>query len=228
MAQLFHPAANTLAKGSIFAIVFGSAALGWVLWDIEQSPYVTLAGQVRAQPIPFSHEHHVRGLGIDCRYCHSSVEDSSFAGLPPTKTCMTCHSVIWTNAEYLEKVRQSWRNNEPIVWQRVHNLPGYVYFNHSIHVNKGIGCVSCHGRVDQMPIMYEESSLQMEWCLSCHRNVERFIRPRDQVFNLDYDVSNTPDPRYPKETQEQRGQRLMKEYHVLPTQQMQNCWTCHR
>ena len=176
----FDPSANTNAKGSLVGSVFGVAGVALVYWFIETSPYVTLAGQVRQQPIPFSHAHHVGGLGIDCRYCHTSVEDSSFAGIPPTKTCMTCHSVIWNNAEMLDPVRQSWRNNQPISWQRVHNLPRYVYFDHSIHINKGIGCATCHGQVDEMPLMYQKGSLQMAWCLDCHRQPERFIRPREE------------------------------------------------
>ncbi|HEY2585387.1 MAG TPA: cytochrome c3 family protein [Tepidisphaeraceae bacterium] len=226
MAQLFSPSANTIAKGSLFAGLFGVATVGLVYWFIETSPYVTWAGIARDQPIPFSHEHHVGGLGIDCRYCHTSVEDSNFAGLPPTKTCMTCHSVIWNNAEMLEPVRRSWRENEPIVWQRVHNLPGYVYFNHSIHVNKGIGCATCHGDVDRMPLMYQNGSLQMAWCLDCHRQPQRFIRPRDEIFNLHYDPAH--DPKRPGETQATLGPKLVKEYHILPSQQMEDCFTCHR
>jgi len=226
MAQLFHPSANTIAKGSLFAAVFLAAATGWVYWYIESSPYVTWAGEVRDQPIPFSHEHHVGGLGIDCRYCHTSVEDSGFAGLPPTKTCMTCHSVLWTNAEMLQPVRSSWTDAEPIKWQRVHNLPDYVYFNHSIHVNKGIGCVTCHGDVDRMPLMYQNGTLQMAWCLNCHRRVEDFIRPREQVFNLHYDP--TTDPDHPGETQMSLGRKLVREYHILPKQQLEDCFTCHR
>ena len=226
MAQLFHPSANTVAKASIFATVFTIAGVGLIYWYIETSPYVTWAGVVRDQPIPFSHEHHVGGLGIDCRYCHSLVEDSGFAGLPPTKTCMTCHSVLWTNAEMLQPVRSSWANAQPIVWQRVHNLPDYVYFNHSIHVNKGIGCATCHGEVDRMPGMYQNGTLQMAWCLACHRQVERFIRPREEIFNLHYDPEH--DPRHPGETQATLGPKLARDYHILPRQQLEDCWTCHR
>lgn len=226
MAQIFHPITNTIAKGSIFASVFGAAGLGLIFWYIETSPYVTWAGRVRDQPIPFSHAHHVGGLGIDCRYCHTSVEDSSFAGLPPTKTCMTCHSVIWTNAELLEPVRDSWRTGRPIEWQRVHNLPGYVYFEHAIHVNKGIGCYTCHGDVDRMPLMFQNGTLEMAWCLDCHRQPERFIRPREEIFNLHYNPEH--DPNNPGMTQETLGRKLYQEYHILPKQQMQNCSTCHR
>jgi len=226
MAQLFSPSANSIAKGSIFAAVFLAAATALVYWYIETSPYVTWAGIVREQPVPFSHEHHVGGLGIDCRYCHTSVEDSGFAGIPPTKTCMTCHSVLWTNAQLLQPVRDSWRTSQPIAWQRVHNLPGYVYFDHSIHVNKGVGCATCHGNVDRMPLMFQAGTLQMAWCLDCHRRPERYLRPREQIFNMNYDPAH--DPAHPGETQETLGAKLVEEYHVLPRQQMQDCYTCHR
>ena len=226
MAQIFHPAANVVAKGSIVGGILFAGLVGWMLWDIESSPYVTYAGEIREQPVPFSHEHHVSGLGIDCRYCHTSVEDSHFAGLPPTKTCMTCHSQIWTNAALLQPVRDSWRTGQPIAWQRVHNLPGYVYFNHSIHVNKGVGCATCHGDVDRMPLMWQNATLQMEWCLNCHRNVEQYIRPRDQIFNMHYDPRH--DPNRPHETQDTLGPKLVKEYHILEKQQLQTCSTCHR
>ena len=226
MAQLFHRSANSIARGSIVAVLLGGSVLGLTMWWIENSPYVTWAGVVRDQPIPFSHEHHVGGLGIDCRYCHAQVEDSHFAGIPPTKTCMTCHSVIWNNAPMLSKVRESWTANQPIEWQRVHNLPGYVYFNHSIHVNKGVGCYTCHGSVDQMPLMFQNATLQMAWCLDCHRQPDRYIRPREEVFNLHYDVEH--DPKHPGETQATLGPKLVAEYHVLPKQQMQDCSTCHR
>src|SRR3954452_3653344 len=176
MAQVFRPRANTIARASIAGVVIGVSVLGLVAAGVDRSPYITNQGVVKDQPVPFSHEHHVSGLGIDCRYCHTSVEVSGFAGIPSTKICMTCHSQIWTNAPVLEPVRQSWSSSAPIHWTRVHNLPDYVYFNHSVHVAKGIGCASCHGQVDQMPLMYQAASLQMEWCLGCHREPEKFIR----------------------------------------------------
>ena len=154
---------------------------------LERSPYITYAGVRKSQPVPFSHQHHVTGLGIDCRYCHTSVEQSSFAGIPPTKTCMNCHAQIWTNAAYLEPVRESFRTGRSLEWTRVNQLPDYVYFNHSIHVNKGVGCNTCHGPVDQMPLMYQYASLQMEFCLDCHRAPEKYLRPREQVFNMRYE-----------------------------------------
>src|SRR3982751_5715666 len=184
MPQIFHPAMNHVAKATIFGAVFILAAAGWIASAVDRSPYSTDAGVIRAQPVPFSHEHRVRGLGIDCRYCHTSVETSAFAGMPATKTCMTCHSQIWTNAALLEPVRSSWRDNRPIQWTRVHDVPDFVQFNHGIHVQKGIGCFECHGNVAGMPLMWKANSLQMEWCLDCHRAPEKHIRPRDQVFNI--------------------------------------------
>jgi hypothetical protein len=219
VGQIFHPSFNTIARASVFGTIFVLAAWLWVASALERSPYVTDAGVFREQPVPFSHEHHVRGLGIDCRYCHTSVDKSSFAGVPPTKTCMTCHSMLWTNAELLEPVRKSWETGTPIAWTRVHNLPDYVYFNHSIHVAKGIGCTTCHGQVEQMPLMFQAATLQMEWCLTCHREPERFIRPRDQVFNVNW---------RPPADQLAQGKKLAKEYHLLPRQLMQNCSLCHR
>ena len=218
MAQIFHPSMNTVAKATIFGAVFLLGGLGWVGYTVEKSPYNTDAGVPRNQPIPFSHEHHVRGLGIDCRYCHTSVEDSHFAGLPPTKTCMTCHSQIWSNAEMLRPVRQSWATNQPIQWSRVHNLPDFVYFNHSVHVNKGVGCSTCHGEVDRMPLMWQQASLQMAWCLECHRAPEQFLRPRDQVFNMNWKAPSN---------QLEEGRKLVEKYDVK-TGQLTNCSVCHR
>src|SRR5437660_2869412 len=138
----------------------------------------------REQPVQLSHKHHVGDDGIDCRYCHTSVEKSAFAGVPPTETCMTCHSQIWTESPLLAPVRESYRTGRPIQWQRVHDLPDFVYFNHSIHIKKGIGCVSCHGRIDEMPITRKHQTLSMRWCLSCHRSPEKNMRPHEKVFDL--------------------------------------------
>src|SRR6202030_4095221 len=184
MPQIFHRSTNTLSRATIFGAVFVVAALLWVAMEVQRSSYVTYAGVRKPQPVPFSHQHHVTGLGIDCRYCHTSVEVSSYAGIPPTKTCMNCHSQIWTNAQLLEPVRQSWATGASIQWIRVHDLPDYVYFNHEIHVNKGLGCASCHGRVDQMPLMYQQNTLQMEWCLNCHRNPGVNLRPTSEIYNM--------------------------------------------
>jgi hypothetical protein len=159
-------------------------ALGVTLDQLQRSPWVTRQGQRADQPVPFSHKHHVQGLGLQCQYCHTTVEKSSYAGIPPTKTCINCHAQIWTNAQLLEPVRLSWASGQSIQWTKVHDLPDFVYFNHSIHVNKGIGCATCHGRVDQMPLMYEQNTLQMEWCLDCHRNPAKNLRPTSEIYNM--------------------------------------------
>jgi len=214
--QIFHPSTNTVSKVSIFGAVFIVAGIGWIASGINRSSYVSQAGVAREQPVPFSHKHHVSGIGIDCRYCHTSVEVSSFAGLPPTETCMSCHSQIWAGSPMLEPVRESLRSGKSIEWTRVHDLPDFVYFNHSIHLRKGVGCVSCHGRVDQMPLMWRENTLYMEWCLDCHRAPEKHLRPREQVFSVDWT---------PAEPQAELGARLLREYKV---RKLTDCWVCHR
>lgn len=219
MSQIFHPSANTLARVSIFGSIFFALGLLILVYLIQGSPYQTQVGVARAQPVAFSHEHHVRGLGLDCRYCHTSVETSSFAGLPPTHTCMTCHSQIWSTSPMLEPVRASLANDEPLRWNRVHDLPDYVYFDHSIHVSKGVGCASCHGRVDLMPMMWKDQPMTMSWCLECHRNPERHLRPRDEVFNMTW----TP----PNGDQLAIGRELVEKNHV-PHDRLTNCSTCHR
>jgi ferredoxin len=159
-------------------------ALGVTLDQLQRSPWVTRQGQRPDQPVPFSHKHHVQGLGLQCQYCHVTVEKSSYAGIPPTKTCMNCHAQIWTNAQLLEPVRASWASGQSLAWTKVHDLPDFVYFSHEIHVNKGLGCSTCHGRVDQMPLMYAQNTLQMEWCLDCHRNPAKNLRPTSQIYNM--------------------------------------------
>jgi hypothetical protein len=216
MAQIFHRSANSLAKVSIFATLLMLGGVLWAAYRVDQGAFITDVDVARDQPVPFSHKHHVSDDGIDCRYCHTSVETSPFAGLPPTETCMSCHSQIWTNAAILEPVRASFRTGDSISWTRVHDLPDFVYFNHSIHVNKGIGCSTCHGRVDEMPLTYKVNTLYMQWCIECHRNPGKYVRPRDQVFNMAYEAP--PD-------QEQLGQRLMAEYKI---QSLTDCVTCHR
>jgi len=219
MSQVFSKNANTLARASLVAVVLGGAVFGWLVVTVPQSDYITRVGVPRSQPVPFSHAHHVGGMGFDCRYCHTSVENSSFANIPPTKTCMNCHSQLFTTAPLLEPVRASFRNNQPLSWVRVHDLPDFVYFNHSIHVAKGVGCATCHGPVDRMPLMYKENTLQMGWCLNCHRHPEQYVRPRDQVFNMQYE---------PPAQQEELGRRLVKEYDIARPEQLTSCSTCHR
>jgi hypothetical protein len=184
MAQVFDRSSNALARASLVLTGLIVIALGVGLNSLQRSPWVTRQGQRPDQPVPFSHKHHVEGLGLQCQYCHTQVEKAAYAGIPPTKTCINCHAQIWTNAQLLEPVRHSWATGESIAWIRVHDLPDYVYFNHEIHVNKGIGCASCHGRVDEMPLMYQENSLQMEWCLNCHRNPAKNLRPTSEIYNM--------------------------------------------
>ena len=186
MSQVFPKSANAWSKASVIAIVFVVLGLGWAVLTLQRSDLVTSANQFIEQPVQFSHQHHAGGIGIECRYCHTSVEVSPSAGIPPTKTCMNCHSQIWATAPILEPVRASFRDNTPLQWTRVHDLPDFVYINHSIHVNKGIGCVSCHGRVDQMPLTWQAMPMTMSWCLECHRNPERYVRPRSEVFSVSY------------------------------------------
>ncbi len=184
MPQIFDRSSNALARMSLVLTGLIVIALGVTLDQLQRSPWVTRQGQRAEQPVPFSHKHHVQGLGLQCQYCHTTVEKSSYAGIPPTKTCINCHAQIWTNAQLLQPVRDSWASGQSIPWVKIHDLPDFVYFNHSIHVNKGIGCASCHGRVDQMPLMYAQNTLQMEWCLDCHRNPAKNLRPTSQIYNM--------------------------------------------
>jgi hypothetical protein len=217
--QIFHRSTNFLSRVSIFGAVFFLAILLWLFYDLEASPYTTGQNMARDQPVQFSHAHHVGAIGIDCRYCHTSVEKAAFAGIPPTKTCMNCHSQIWAQSPYLEPVRASFRNDTSLEWNRVNDLPDFVYFDHSIHVAKGVGCETCHGRVDQMPLMYQAASLQMRWCLDCHRNPEKYLRPKDQVFTMGWQS--------PVE-QAVLGERLKREYHIRGRAVLESCSTCHR
>ncbi len=216
MSQIFHPSTNTISRVSIFAVVLTVGFAGWIAAALDRSSIVTRKNVILEQPVPFSHDHHVGEVGIDCRYCHTSVETSSFAGIPPTSTCMNCHNELFKDSPMLEPVRESFRNGQPIEWTRVHDVPDYVYFNHSIHVAKGIGCTSCHGEIDEMPITWKAESLKMEWCLDCHRDPASQVRPRSEVFNVDWDPSSL--------SNEQRAQ-LVDEYHI---QSKTSCSTCHR
>ena len=227
MAQIFPPSTNTISKVSIVgtATLLGAGAL--VLTTANRWPWIDNVEVAIEQPVPFSHKHHLQDLGIDCRYCHTSVEEAASAGIPPTKTCMSCHSVVWKDAPLLEPIRESYRTDASIEWTKVHDLPDFVYFNHSVHVKKGMACESCHGRVDQMPLMWKVNSLNMEWCLSCHRDPAAKIRPRDMVYTMGWD------PEHPEKSgsnmaamsQEELATKLMKEYDV---HSLTNCSTCHR
>jgi hypothetical protein len=220
--QIFHHSTNFLAKLSIFGAIFILLAAMWALAEINRSSYNTGQFIERQQPVQFSHKHHVGDDGIDCRYCHTSVETSSNAGMPATQTCMNCHSQIWADSPYLEPVRESWRTGRPIQWTRVHDLPDYAYFNHSIHVAKGVGCATCHGRIDEMPVVYQAASLQMEWCLSCHRNPEKFVRPKDKIYDMAWRQQNST------ASEVAEGRELVKSYHIQDPYVLTSCSTCHR
>jgi hypothetical protein len=216
MPQVFGPRANTLAHASILGVallvVVGSVAA----YAYVRSPWVTGVGAAPPQPIQFSHKHHVTDDGIDCRYCHTSVETSSFAGMPDTKTCMNCHSQIYAESPALAPVRESFESGNPIAWTRVNALPDYVYFDHSIHVQKGVGCSSCHGDVDNMPATAKAESLQMQFCINCHTAPQNQLRPRSEIFNNEWQ---------PPPDQATLGRELMQMYGV---DVKISCSTCHR
>jgi Cytochrome c7 and related cytochrome c len=219
MPQLFHRSSNTLARLSIVIVALLAGLSLWLLLEANRTPFVTGAFVAREQPVQFSHKHHVGDDGIDCRYCHTTVETAASAGMPATKTCMNCHSQLFATSPYLEPVRESWRSGKPIKWTRVHDLPDFAYFNHSIHVNKGVGCSTCHGRVDLMPLMWNVESLNMEWCLQCHRNPEGVLRERRDITNMEWT---------PPANQAQEGKRLAAQYNIQPTSVLTSCSTCHR
>ncbi len=218
MAQVFPPGANWLVKWSVLGLVVTATLVVSVAAAVYWGPTVTRVNQNRPQPIPFNHQRHVQGNGIDCRYCHTSVEESGFAGIPPTETCMTCHSQILGNEEMFAPLRESWTEQKPLEWVRVNDLPDFVYFNHSIHVNKGIGCNECHGQVDEMRLTYKAETLHMRWCLECHTEPEKFIRPRSEVFNMAWK---------PEGDRVELGRKLVEEYNI-EVEQLTNCSICHR
>jgi hypothetical protein len=216
MSQIFPRNANAITRFTLVGVLLVAGLVGLVVVTLLRSDLVTAANVQVNQPVQFSHLHHVGGIGIDCRYCHTSVEQAATANIPPTQTCMNCHSQIWADSPTLEPVRASWRTGESLEWIRVHDLPDFVYFNHSIHVKKGMGCETCHGRIDQMASVFQASSLQMEWCLDCHRAPERFVRPRAEVFTMGYE---------PAGDQREIGRQLVAEYNI---QSLTTCSTCHR
>jgi hypothetical protein len=218
MGQLFKRRANSIALLIVVGVPAAIAATGAGFFAIVRSDFWTQVDVPRDQPVPFSHKHHVGGLGIDCRYCHTGVEQSSFAGLPATETCMTCHSQVWKDAPVLEPVRESWQTGRAIKWQRVHDLPDYVYFDHSIHVAKGVGCATCHGHVNEMPLTWKTKELYMRWCLDCHKQPERFLRPATEVVSMSYQ---------PPPNQLALGQQLVRQNNVH-TAGLTDCYTCHR
>jgi hypothetical protein len=215
MPQLFPPSVNTICRVVVAGVFVAIAGLVWLPGALDRSGWVTRTGFVRDQPIPFSHKLHCGGLGIDCRHCHTTVERSAFAGMPSTKTCIHCHSQIFADAPVLEPLRASFRDDTPIAWVRVADLPDFVYFDHGIHVLKGFGCVTCHGRVDRMPLVSQAVSMSMRWCLECHRDPGRFVRPRREIYSMTW----TP------ENQEALGRRLVEDYKI---RRVTDCSACHR
>jgi hypothetical protein len=220
MAQVFHPSTNVISRLSIVSVVLLVPVLGVAGYFFNMS-YGAEVRIPKEQPVEFSHKHHVGDDGIDCRYCHSSVDKGAFAGMPSTHTCMTCHSQIWNDSPELAPVRESFRTGKPIQWTRVHDLPDFAYFNHSIHVKKGVSCVSCHGRVDEMPLVWKEKTLAMDWCIDCHKNPAKSLRPREYVYDMSWHPKAGTD-------QLEMGKALAKEYKVLDRFQMTNCSTCHQ
>jgi hypothetical protein len=216
--QVFRPQANAFARWIMLVVVVGVAFLGTGATFYLRSDFYTAVDHPIIQPVPFSHQHHVAGLGLDCRYCHTDVETSPVAGVPPTEVCMTCHSQIWTNAAVLAPVRQSFATGVPIQWNQVNRVPDYVYFNHAIHVNKGVACVTCHGQIDRMPLMMRAHPMQMEWCLNCHRDPTPNLRPPEAVF----------DPEWQAPQDIAALQALLVAHEKIDPATMTDCYVCHR
>ena len=219
MRQLFAPGADAVFRLAILLVAAGVIGLFLVTAGLSTSTYVSRVGIAPDQPLPFSHKHHSGELGIDCRYCHTTVAKLATAGIPPTWTCMTCHSQIWKDSPMLEPARVSLAENKPIVWARVNRLPDYVYFNHSIHVTKGVGCSSCHGNMKEMQLTSRAHGFEMEFCLDCHRNPEKFVRPQGEIFNMAW---SAPDD------QVALGRTLVKQYHIGSPEKLTDCSICHR
>lgn len=221
MAQIFSPSADTWLRATVVVVVAIIFVGGLFASGLARSSYTTRAGWPVEQPVPFSHQHHAGELGIDCRYCHSDVENGRFAGIPAGHVCMTCHSQLWTGAPALAPVRQSFASGKPLVWRRVAALPEYVYFDHHIHVARGVPCVECHGRVDEMPLTYRAKALQMRFCLDCHRDPAPRLRPSQEVTRMDWSAwDNDPAHRA-------FGAHAMAAMHIQPSK-LTDCSVCHR
>jgi hypothetical protein len=217
MTQIFHPRTALLFKLGLYGALALTIAAALV-YRLNIRTDAVQAAPIE-QPVPFSHQHHLRDVGLDCRYCHTAVETSAHAGLPPVSTCMTCHSQLFTDTAMLAPVVEAYRKKQPLQWNRVHDLPDFVYFNHSIHVAKGVACLTCHGHLDTMPLTRRVASLNMEWCLDCHRHPERHLSPRDQVFSMAPAGGDAPPA---------LGRALVKANHIRSSSDLTNCSTCHR
>jgi hypothetical protein len=218
MANIFPRSSNFLP---LKVIACGAVTVPLVIAAVWYyfTPKYTRVGYMPTQPVPFSHALHVGQLGMDCRYCHSFVEVGGPANIPTTQTCMNCHSQVKKDSSKLAAVRESWETGKPIPWVKIHQAPDYVYFNHSVHVNRGVSCQSCHGNINRMEVVYHAEPHSMGWCLECHRNPEKHIRPVEHVFNLDWK------PEMIGEKQETLGKRLAADWNIQPPQ---NCAACHR
>ncbi len=216
MSSLFRPRSNTAFRVVTFVLVAGALGtlVGFMVY--ARTPYGQRRQDPVAQPVQFDHRHHVVDDGIDCRYCHTTVDRGPSAGLPPTELCLNCHSQVWNKSPLLDRVRESWFTARPIPWVRVHILPQFVYFNHSIHVAKGIGCETCHGRVDQMPAIEQVAPLTMGWCLDCHRNPAPNLRPASEITTMGWQ---------PTGDRQALQRDLMKKYEI---HSRTSCTTCHR
>ncbi|HWE96754.1 MAG TPA: cytochrome c3 family protein [Tepidisphaeraceae bacterium] len=214
---MFPRWANYLLPAIVLGAVGGAFYLP-VAFGIGASPKTMAVGYAPTQPVPYSHALHAGKLGIDCRYCHNTVEKAAFAALPATQTCMNCHTNLKSDSVRLQPIRDSWTTGKPVPWVKVHDLPDYVFFNHSAHVNHGVGCVECHGRIDRMEVVSQQKPLSMGWCLECHRNPGPHLRPRDVKVT---DMNWTPGADFDGET-------LKKDYGIRDTAYMQSCYTCHR
>jgi hypothetical protein len=222
MPQIFTASGDTRLRAGLIMVLFVFVGSMVFFAGFMESTYQTHVGWVRDQPVPFSHLHHVGGLGVDCRYCHVSVETGAQASLPTTHVCMTCHSQLWTGASMLAPVRASLANGRPLEWQRVARLPDYVYFNHSIHISRGVPCETCHGRVDRMPLMARAEPFTMQFCLDCHRDPGPHLRPRDQVTRMDWSDWDRH-----SEAHAQFGRQMMQRYGIEPAK-LTDCSICHR
>ena len=216
MSALFKPKANAIFKAVLILLVAGGAGTVGALMLYPRIPFGTGQQEQVSQPVQFDHRHHVVDDLIDCKYCHQTVDRAPSAGIPPTGVCLNCHSQVWNKSRLLDVVRASWFTGQPIPWVRVHQLPGFVYFNHAAHVNKGVGCVECHGRVDQMPVIEQIAPLTMGWCLDCHRDPYPRLRPPEEVTSMTWKPDGDPVA---------LGKELARKNDGKPRT---DCYTCHR